>query len=136
VSPWAIEDTRIDQWLWSVRIYRTRSAATAACRGGHVKLNGRAAKAAAVVRVGDRIETFVAERHRVLEVSRLIDKRVGAPVAADCLVDHSPTPPSHDAVAQPMNRERGSGRPTKRDRRALDRVRDARQPLAQSKDRP
>ncbi len=124
MGPWAIEETRIDQWLWSVRIYRTRSAATAACRGGHVKLNGKAAKAAAAVRVGDRIETFVAERVRVLEVSRLIDKRVGAPVAAECLVDHSPTPPPGDAVGQPMIRERGSGRPTKRDRRDLDRIRD------------
>ncbi len=88
------DDTRrVDQWLWAVRIYKTRSLASDACKGGHVTVNGRPAKPASPVRVGDRIEAYAAERERVLEVLRLINKRVSAPLAAECLVDHSPPPP-------------------------------------------
>ena len=120
-----MDDLRVDQWLWAVRLYRSRSLATAACRGGHVRVNGRPAKPATPVRVGDRIEAHVAERDRVLEVVRLIDKRVGAPIAAECLVDHSPPAPPREVVPPPLfHRARGTGRPTKKDRRALDRFRD------------
>lgn len=118
-----MDSTRVDLWLWAVRIYRTRSAATAACRGGHVRVDGAAAKPATRVRVGSRIDAQVGERTRVLEVVRLIDKRVGAPVAAGCLLDTSPPPPPRDAAAAVFARPAGSGRPTKRDRRALDRFR-------------
>lgn len=118
-----IETTRIDQWLWAVRLFKTRSLATAACRGGHVKVNGKTAKASTPVHVGDRVSAFVAERDRVVEVVQLIDKRVGAPAAAECLVDHSPPAPPREYVAPLFPRPRGSGRPTKKDRRALDRLR-------------
>jgi ribosome-associated heat shock protein Hsp15 len=114
--------TRVDAWLWAVRVTKTRSQATDACRGGHVRVNGTPAKAATPVRVGDRVEARVAGRARVLEVGRLIDKRVGAPVAAECYVDHSPPPPARDEVPV-FARDRGAGRPTKRDRRRLDRFR-------------
>jgi ribosome-associated heat shock protein Hsp15 len=118
-----VEATRVDRWLWAVRLYKTRGAATDACRGGHVRVNGVPAKPATTVRAGDRVEATAHGRHRVLEVARVIDKRVGAPVAAECLVDHSPPPPPKDAVAPVFARDRGSGRPTKRDRRQLDRFR-------------
>ena len=63
-----IDTARVDVWLWAVRIYKTRSAATAACRAGHVRVNRGAAKASTPVKVGDRVEAFV-ERERILEVA-------------------------------------------------------------------
>jgi ribosome-associated heat shock protein Hsp15 len=112
----------VDVWLWAVRIYKTRSAATAACRGGHVRVNRRAAKASTQVKIGDRVEAFV-ERQRVLEVTAVIEKRVGAAVAATCMVDHSPPVPAVKRLPRVAVRERGAGRPTKRERRELDRFR-------------
>jgi len=117
-----IDTTRVDVWLWAVRIYRTRSLATTACRGGHVRVNRAAAKASTPVKVGDRVEAFV-ERQRILEVAVVINKRVGAAVAATCLVDHSPPVPVVKREPRVFARERGSGRPTKRERRDLDRLR-------------
>ncbi len=117
-----IDTTRVDIWLWAVRLYKTRSAATAACRGGHVRVNRAAAKASTPVKVGDRVEAFV-ERPRILEVVTVISKRVGAPAAATCLVDHSPPAPVVRREPPVFVRERGSGRPTKRERRELDRLR-------------
>jgi ribosome-associated heat shock protein Hsp15 len=112
----------VDVWLWAVRIYKTRSAATSGCRGGHVRVNRRAAKASTQVKIGDRIEAFV-ERQRILEVTAVIEKRVGAAVAATCMVDHSPPAPVVKRQPRVAVRERGTGRPTKRERRELDRFR-------------
>ena len=114
----------MDQWLWGVRLFKTRSLATDACRGGHVRVNGAVAKPATSVRAGDRVDVHVHEHERNLEVVRLVDKRVGAPVAAACMVDHSPPPPPPEERVPPLfARQRGAGRPTKRDRRDLDRIR-------------
>lgn len=121
-----MDATRVDRWLWSVRLFKTRSDATAACRGGHVRVNGTPAKPATPVRVGDRIEARVHGWHRVLEVAKVIDKRVGAAIAAGCLVDLSPPPPPKDEGPPTFARDRGSGRPTKRERRQLDRLRNRR----------
>jgi ribosome-associated heat shock protein Hsp15 len=118
-----VDETRVDRWVWAVRVFRTRSAATTACRGGHVKVNGRTAKPAAVVRVGDRVEAKVGQRRRVLEVTKVIDTRVGAPLAAECFVDHSPPPPAREGPGTVPKRDPGTGRPTKKDRRRLDRSR-------------
>jgi ribosome-associated heat shock protein Hsp15 len=118
-----VDETRVDKWLWAVRLFKTRSLATDACRGGHVRVNGTPAKPATVVRAGDRVEARANGRDRVLEVVRVIDKRVGAPVAAECVVDHSPPEPRREEVAGTWERDRGAGRPTKRDRRRLDRLR-------------
>ena len=117
-----MEATRVDAWLWAVRIYKTRSAASAACKGGHVTVNGETAKPATKVHVGDRVEAYAGQRRRILEVVELLDKRVGAPRAADALIDHTPAPAEADAAAPAMVRDRGAGRPTKRDRRAIDRM--------------
>ena len=112
----------MDRWLWSVRLYKTRGAATDACKGGHVRIDGKPAKPASPVTVGARVEARVHDRDRVLEVTRVIDKRVGAPLAVACYVDHSPPPP--DDEGDPVfARPRGAGRPTKRERRQMDRFR-------------
>ena len=118
-----MDATRVDKWLWSVRLYKTRSEATAACDGGHVRVNDRAAKPATPVRPGDRVVAYAHERERVLEVVRVIDKRVGAPIAAACFVDHSPPPPEREFIAPAFIRDPATGRPTKRDRRQIDRLR-------------
>jgi len=109
--------------MWAVRLFKTRSLSATASKGGHVTINGNPAKPASNVRVGDRIEAHVAERDRVLEVVRLIDKRVSAPLAAECVVDHSPPAPAREYVAPLFRRDPGTGRPTKKDRRSLDRLR-------------
>ena len=117
-----IDTTRVDVWLWAVRLYKTRSAATAACRGGHVRVNRGAAKASTQVKVGDSVEAFV-ERPRILEVAAVIEKRVGAAMAAKCVIDHSPPAPVVKRQPRMPTREPGAGRPTKRERRELDRFR-------------
>ncbi len=115
-----MESVRVDQWLWAVRLYKTRVAATDACKAHHVHINGLLVKPASQVKVGDRVNVWVGDRNRVLEVTKVLDKRVGAPQAAECMNDHSPPKPESPAV---LSREHGSGRPTKRDRRDLDRMR-------------
>jgi ribosome-associated heat shock protein Hsp15 len=118
--------TRVDAWLWAVRATKSRTAATDACRGGHVRVNGSPAKAATVIRAGDVVEARIGGRPRVFEVVRLIDKRVGAAIAVECYVDRSPPPPSHGDDPVVFARDRGTGRPTKRDRRRMDRFRGGR----------
>lgn len=114
---------RIDSWIWSVRLVKTRSMGATACRGGHVRVNGERVKPAYAVRVGDEVRLRQAGRERIVVVKRLIRKRVGAPVAAECYVDNSPPPPPREAVAPAGVRDRGMGRPTKRDRREMERLR-------------
>lgn len=120
--PAAAEAIRVDRWLWSVRLFKTRTDATRACTGGHVTIDGRPAKAAMKLTVGTRVVVTGGERIRDLEVTRLIDKRVGAPVAATCFIDHSPPAPEREPGAIFAERDPGAGRPTKRDRRQLDRT--------------
>lgn len=113
---------RIDAWVWAVRLAKTRSRATTACRAGHVRLNGERAKASATVVPGDTVEVRGGERVRIVEVLKLLSKRVGAPVAATAYVDHSPKPPPRKHVALAGQRDRGAGRPTKRERRQIDKL--------------
>ncbi|MFD1657427.1 RNA-binding S4 domain-containing protein [Streptomyces caeni] len=117
------ESVRVDSWIWSVRLVKTRSIGAAACRGGHVRVNGERVKPAYSVRVGDEVRLRHEGRERVVVVTRLIRKRVGAPVAVQCYVDNSPPPPPREAVAPAGVRDRGMGRPTKRDRREMERLR-------------
>ncbi|MDS1271567.1 RNA-binding S4 domain-containing protein [Lipingzhangella sp. LS1_29] len=119
------ESTRIDRWLWAVRLTKTRAEAAQACRGGHVRLNDRTAKPAAPVRAGDTIRIRLHGREHIVEVTHVLEKRVGAPIARRCYVDHTPAPTSQPAAPLPK-RERGAGRPTKRERRQMDRFRGSR----------
>lgn len=115
---------RADSWIWSVRLVKSRSLAAAACRGGHVRVNGERVKPAYAVRVGDEVRLKHAGHERVVVVRRIIRKRVGAPAAVECYLDNSPPPPPREAVAPAGVRDRGAGRPTKRDRREMDRLRE------------
>ncbi|MFE1803025.1 RNA-binding S4 domain-containing protein [Streptomyces sp. NPDC059517] len=122
-APASGETVRVDSWIWSVRLVKTRSMGATACRGGHVRVNGERVKPAYAVRVGDEVRLRHADRERIVIVKRVIRKRVGPPVAAECYVDNSPPPPPREAVAPAGIRDRGAGRPTKRDRRELERLR-------------
>ncbi|WP_125610142.1 RNA-binding S4 domain-containing protein [Specibacter cremeus] len=113
---------RIDAWLWAIRAYKTRSAATAACRAGHVKLNDKPAKAAQTVVPGDTVRVRQPGYDRILEVRWLIAKRVGAEAASHCFTDHTPARPTATELGLPR-RDRGAGRPTKKDRREMERLR-------------
>jgi ribosome-associated heat shock protein Hsp15 len=113
---------RVDSWIWSVRLAKTRSAASGACRAGHVRVNGLRVKPAHSVRAGDEVRLRQDGRERVVVVVRVIAKRAGAPVAAECFVDHSPPPPPREATVTVAARERGAGRPTKRERRSIDKL--------------
>ncbi|MFF4043334.1 RNA-binding S4 domain-containing protein [Streptomyces sp. NPDC001816] len=122
-GPASGETVRIDSWIWAVRLIKTRSLGATACRGGHVHVNGERVKPAYSVRVGDEVRLRNEGRERVVIVKRLIRKRVGAPVAAQCYIDNSPPPPPREVVAPVGLRDRGAGRPTKRDRREMERLR-------------
>lgn len=115
---------RVDLWLWSVRLLKTRSMATTACRGGHVRVNDERAKPSTMVKPGDEIRLRHDGRERIVVVQKVIRKRVGAPAAQECLIDKSLPPPPREALVPVGRRERGAGRPTKRERRELERVLD------------
>lgn len=119
-----VTSCRVDAWLWAVRLYKTRSAATTACRAGHVRVNGERVKAAQPVRVGDEIRSREAGFDRIVVVRTLLVKRVGAAIAATALTDLTPPPPPREEIAFVPVRDRGAGRPTKRDRREIDRLRE------------
>ncbi|WP_323177880.1 RNA-binding S4 domain-containing protein [Streptomyces sp. NBC_00083] len=114
---------RVDSWIWSVRLTKTRSQAGTACRAGHVHVNGERVKASHLVKTGDEVRVRLEGRERIVKVVQLLRKRVGAPVAAEAYIDKSPPPPVRaDALAAGV-RDRGLGRPTKRDRRDMERLR-------------
>jgi ribosome-associated heat shock protein Hsp15 len=114
---------RLDRWLWTVRLFKTRALASAACRAGDVLCRGQAVKPARAVRVG---ETFAVQHGlvvRTLVVRGFPPSRVGAKLVA--VYCEETTPPEAWAAAQTkrieqyLARERGTGRPTKRERRRL-----------------
>lgn len=118
-----METTRADVWTSSVRLYKNRSLASKECRAGHIRINGAKAKPAQPVKVGDRVEALTEGGLRTVIVTRIIVKRVGAAVAVECYDDLTPPPPPKEEVAIMPRRDRGAGRPTKRDRRAFDKLR-------------
>ena len=111
---------RVDAWLWAVRVYKTRSAATTACRAGHVRVNGERAKAAQPVRPGDELRVRISGFDRILVVKKPIAKRIGAALVAEAAEERTPPRDPVPVIAQ---RDRGAGRPTKRERREIDRLR-------------
>jgi ribosome-associated heat shock protein Hsp15 len=116
------DDMRIDRWLCAVRLVKTRPIATQLCEGGHVRVNGHPAKPSTKVRAGDVIHALIAERDRIVEVVQPIERRVGAPAAAASYIDNSP-PPLIREIAPGIKAIRGVGRPSKRLRRELERLR-------------
>ncbi|MGC0365989.1 ribosome-associated heat shock protein Hsp15 [Rhodococcus sp. 27YEA15] len=114
---------RVDSWTWAVRLFKTRSQAATACRSGHVRVNGASAKAAQQVKAGDEVRVRVAGVERIVVVVKPITKRVSPALAADSLVDNSPPPPPPEVIASIPRRDRGAGRPTKRERRDLEKLR-------------
>lgn len=118
-------EVRIDKWLWAVRLFKTRTQAIEACRAGHVKVEGERVKPARELRVGETLTVQLGPRRRTVRVLALLDRRVGAKQVVAYLEDL--TPPEEDSRrretpgAVPPVRDRGMGRPTKRDRRLLDR---------------
>ncbi len=118
-----VDSARVDSWLWAVRVFKTRSAATAACRAGHVKVNGDRAKAAQPVKRGDEVRIRIDGFDRILIMREPLAKRVGAPAAILAYEDISPPLPTPEEVALAPRRDRGAGRPTKRERREIEKLR-------------
>jgi ribosome-associated heat shock protein Hsp15 len=118
-----MDAVRLDRWLWAARFYKSRSLAHAACEGGKVDVNGRAAKPARDVRVGDQVHVTLGEWRRELVVRALSERRGPATEARALYEDLSPPPPPRGRRALPVVRAPGLGRPTKRERRLLDRLR-------------
>jgi ribosome-associated heat shock protein Hsp15 len=108
---------RIDLWLKLVCLFKHRADATEACKGGHVKINGQRVKPAAPVKEGDVVEFYSGDRFRRVVVQFVPEGNVSKEAARGMYVDESPAPPKIDL---PMTREKGAGRPTKRDRREME----------------
>ena len=105
-----------------MRLAKTRSASSSACRAGHVRVNGVRIKPAHLVRAGNEVRLRQDGRERIVVVTQVVSKRVSAPVAAECYIDHSPPPPPRETAIPVAVRERGTGRPTKRERRSIDKL--------------
>lgn len=116
-----VESVRVDRWLCAARIFRSRTQASQGCAGGHVKCNSTNVKPHHLLRVGDSLEIRRSERLLLLEVVALAEKRLSPPLARELYEDHSPPPPPREE--RDAGRDRGAGRPSKRDRRALRRLR-------------
>jgi ribosome-associated heat shock protein Hsp15 len=121
-----LDRQRIDKWLWHARVVRTRSAAAALAASGCVRLNSQRIDAASrTVRAGDVVAIALDRTVRVLKVAGFAERRGSADAARVLYEDLSPAPaPQPEAPPPVAEREAGAGRPTKRDRRAIDRLND------------
>lgn len=120
-------EVRLDKWLHVARVFKTRSQATHACALGRVKVNGQAAKPHRHLALEDRVEVERGDWMRVLVVKALRDRPLPKEEAASLYEDLSPPRPALDPLARllrrpPVRRDAGSGRPTKKERRELDRA--------------
>jgi len=122
-----IQKIRIDKWLWSVRIFKTRSLASEACTAGKIKIDGENMKAAYLLKIGQTVHVNKQGDKSIFKVVKLIEKRVSAPLAAECYEDLTP-PEEKNKLHFPATfyevRDRGIGRPTKKDRREIDKFKD------------
>lgn len=120
------DKVRIDKWLWSVRVFKSRTLANDVVKRGRAKINDKSAKPSSSVQVGDRVEVQKDGFNLQFEVVQLISKRVGAPIARTCYIDHTPAEELNKykdwfiGKAASERREKGAGRPTKRERRNID----------------
>lgn len=116
-------EARLDKWLWAARIYKTRTLAADACKNGRIAINGAQAKPSRSVKVGDEVSVRKAPVTYTFRVLQTIEKRVGAKLIPEIL--ENITPPEQYEVLEMsrisgfVDRARGTGRPTKKDRRAL-----------------
>lgn len=122
-----LKKVRIDKWLWSVRIFKSRTIATDACKSGKVKIGDVTVKPSYLVSRGEEINVRKNGFNLQYRVVDLIEKRVGAPIAQKCYEDLTPAEELQKfndwfiGKAAPERREKGTGRPTKRERREIDR---------------
>ncbi|MCD6660469.1 MAG: RNA-binding S4 domain-containing protein [Lentimicrobium sp.] len=122
------EELRVDKWLWAVRIYKTRTMAGDACRAGKVKMEGLAIKPSRILKTGDVLMVSQGPLTRTLRVKALIHNRVSAKLVPDSLEDLTPAEEyerikfMHELNAE--HRDRGTGRPTKKERRLIDRLKE------------
>jgi ribosome-associated heat shock protein Hsp15 len=115
---------RVDSWLWAARFFKSRTLATRACDGGKVDVNARGAKAHKPIKAGDIIEFSTGDWRRKVRVLRLSAKRGAASAARLLYDDLSPPPPADRGIfSRPPSRPKGTGRPTKRERREIERYR-------------
>lgn len=120
------EGVRIDKWLWAVRIFKSRNLATDFCKRGRVLISGEAVKASRLIRIGDKIEIRRPPMILTYQVTGLIEKRGSATIAAENVTNL--TPPEeleknkmiHESAF--YSRDRGTGRPTKKDRRDIEKI--------------
>jgi ribosome-associated heat shock protein Hsp15 len=120
-----VDSVRVDKWLWAARVFKTRSLASDACDGGKVDVNDASVKPAKIVRPGDLVKVTLPQgRRRILKVVALSDRRGSAAVAATLFEDLTPPEPPRVRLAPPPFRPPGAGRPTKRERRTMDRLRE------------
>ena len=125
------DKVRIDKWLWSVRIFKSRTLATDACKAGKVKIEGVAAKASQSIERGQVLQVSKDGFNLQYKVVDLIEKRVGAPLAQLCYENLTPEEELNKyndwyiGKGGPERREKGAGRPTKRERRTIDRFKGA-----------
>jgi ribosome-associated heat shock protein Hsp15 len=118
-----LDRQRIDKWLWHARVVRTRSAAASLVTSGLVRMNGaRITAPSQLVRPGDVATIALDKQVRLLKVTGFAERRGDAEAARVLFEDITPPPPPPDASPKVAAREPGSGRPTKRDRRATDRL--------------
>ncbi len=121
-----MEKLRVDKWLWSVRIFKTRTLAANNCKGGNIKINDAKAKPSSNISVNDIVSVHKGGFNLTFKVIKLISKRVGAPLAVVCYENLTPEEELNKfsdwfiGKGRPEMREKGSGRPTKKDRRIID----------------
>ncbi len=125
-----MDQVRVDKWLWSVRIFKSRSIAATACRENKVRIDEKVVKPSTPVQIGDQLEVKKNGINYVFQVDQIIDKRVGAPIAVGCYTDLTPEDELHKfdswyiGKGRPEFREKGAGRPTKKERRQLEEFKD------------
>lgn len=118
--------TRIDKWLWTVRIFKSRTIATDACKAGKIKINGAEIKPSASVSRLDKIEVRKNGFNFQFEVKELLKNRVPAPIAKECFQNNTPVSELEkyndwfNGKKSSVLRAKGTGRPTKKDRRSMD----------------
>jgi ribosome-associated heat shock protein Hsp15 len=123
-----LEEIRIDKWLWAVRLFKTRTLATEACKVGKIKIDGKSVKASREIKVGETISIQQNPITKTVQVKNIIKNRVGAKLVADHMIDLTPQE-EYDKLKL-MNelnyekRDRGVGRPTKKERRIITKLKD------------